>query len=103
MQHQVIIDAGDIDEIVKTVPQAKIIGDIRLCIRALSGELTDALRFYWRDKCKAYCLAYDIATWYGKDLVTPELTLQAQNEQLLQKLYDRVVPKVKVQGGIPYG
>ena len=102
MKHEVCFGAADIDTIVNTVPQAKIIEEIRFCIMMLSEELTDALRFYWRDKCKAYCLAFDIAVWDGKDLVTPELALQAQNEQLRQKLYDQVVPKINVRGGIPY-
>lgn len=100
MQHRVCFSASDIDNMVVTLPQATILAEIRLATIVLSEELTDSIRFYWQDRLKAYRLALAISEWYGTYLVTPELTLKAQNQILQDKLRDRVIAKVTVRGGI---
>ena len=83
---RVCFDATDIDRIVLTTPQAEILQEIRLATIVLSGELPEGMGFYWQDRLEAHRLALAISEWYGKALVTPELTLQAQNQVLQQKL-----------------
>lgn len=103
MQSRACFDASDINRMVTTVPQAEILGEIRRATIVLSGELSEGIRFYWQDRLEAYRLALAIAEWYGKDLVTPEVTLKAENQALRQKLYDRLTTKTTVRGGVKYG
>lgn len=101
--NRVCFDARDIDRIVFTMPQAEILKEIRLAAIILSDETSDEVKFYWQDKSNAYKLAFAIAQWYGKDLITPELTLQAENAALRQKLYNKITTQTKPNRGLHGG
>jgi len=97
---RVCFSVTDINRIVFTTPQSEILKEIRLAATVLSEDLSEAIRFYWNDRSDAYKLALNISEWYGKCLITPELTLRAQISTLRQQLYALTITKVAVRGGI---